>query len=66
MQLGGFSVMVNPGFLLRRIHRRGTEPAELKEFLNQNSFRRTLRVSAVQIPKPVSQKLQKRLVYEAL
>jgi hypothetical protein len=38
MQLGGFLVMVNAGFLLRRIHRRDTERAEFEEFLNQKFF----------------------------
>ena len=38
MQLGGFSVMVNAGFLLRTIHRRDTERAEFEEFLNQKFF----------------------------
>jgi hypothetical protein len=33
-----FQVLVFPGFLLRRIHHRGTEFAEFGEFINQDLF----------------------------
>jgi hypothetical protein len=47
--------MVIPGFLLGSIHRRGTEFAEIGEFLIKNSLLRVLSVSAVQSPNPASQ-----------
>jgi hypothetical protein len=48
--------MVIPGFLLRRIHHRGTEFAEFEKILNQKLFLRALRASAVQSPSRASQK----------